>query len=115
MKLLEKFSSKKPTEQKSLADMIMNKLSSGDFEDGEELDAEKPRPQLDEKVIAAYRKIGVFMKTYRSGRLPKAFKLIPMVSNWEELLYLTNPYSWSRHATYEATKIFASNMNSKMV
>ena len=54
------------------------------------------------------------MKTYRSGKLPKAFKFIPYVANWEELLYLTNPPQWSPHATFEATKIFASNLNSKM-
>jgi len=69
---------------------------------------------LDEKVVAAYRKLGVLMKTYRSGKLPKAFKVIPMVANWEELLFLTTPEKWSRHATYEATKIFASNLNAKM-
>ena len=54
------------------------------------------------------------MKTYRSGKLPKAFKIIPMVANWEELLFLTQPHSWSPNATSEATKIFASNFNSKM-
>lgn len=69
---------------------------------------------MDPKVIATYKKLGVVMKTYRSGKLPKAFKIIPMVSNWEELLFLTQPHSWSPNATYEATKIFASNLNAKM-
>ena len=45
--------------------------------------------EMDPKVIATYKKLGVVMKTYRSGRLPKAFKVIPMVANWEELLFLT--------------------------
>lgn len=69
---------------------------------------------MDQKVIDAYRKLGVVLKTYRSGKLPKAFKIIPMVSNWEELLFLTQPHKWSRHAVYEATKLFASNLNAKM-
>jgi len=71
--------------------------------------------EMDPKVVATYKKLGVVMKTYRSGKLPKAFKVIPMVQNWEELLYLSQPSSWSPHATYEATKIFVSNLNGKMV
>lgn len=71
-------------------------------------------PELDPKVIAAYKKIAVVMKTYKSGKLPKAFKIIPAVNNWEELLLLTQPDNWSTCATYEATKIFASNLNNKM-
>lgn len=54
------------------------------------------------------------MKTYRSGKLPMAFKVIPMLQNWEEVLFMTNPSAWSPNATYEATKIFASNLNQKM-
>jgi essential nuclear protein 1 len=69
---------------------------------------------LDPKVVAAYKKLGIVLRSYRSGKLPKAFKVIPMVSNWEELLFLTTPDRWSRHAVYEATKIFASNLNAKM-
>jgi len=64
--------------------------------------------------VAAYKKLGIVLRSYRSGKLPKAFKVIPMVSNWEELLFLTTPDRWSRHAVYEATKIFASNLNAKM-
>jgi essential nuclear protein 1 len=70
---------------------------------------------MDPKIVAAYGKIAVVMKTYRSGKLPKAFKVIPMVSNWEDLLFLTKPESWSCNATFQATKIFSSNMNGKMV
>ena len=65
--------------------------------------------------MATYKKLGVVMKTYRSGKLPKAFKIIPLVANWEELLFLTSPFDWSPNATYEATRIFASNLNAKMV
>ena len=70
------------------------------------MDADKPSSErgygiedMDAKVIQTYKKVGVIMKTYRSGKLPKAFKLIPMVENWEELLFLTSPRTWSPHAT----------------
>lgn len=32
---------------------------------------------LDPKIVAAYKKVGVVMKSYKSGKLPKAFKIIP--------------------------------------
>ncbi len=89
----------------------MSKMANGDFETD---NAETKESALDEKVVDAYKKLGVVLKTYRSGKLPKAFKVIPMVNNWEELLFLTQPQKWSRHAVYEATKIFASNLNAKM-
>jgi len=96
-----------------LAEMIMNKIATGDFEDG---DTEQKGPEdLDPKVLATYKKVGIVLKTYRSGKLPKAFKYIPYTVNWEELLYITNPPHWSPHAMLEATKIFASNLNAKLV
>ena len=48
------------------------------------------------------------------GKIPKAFKIIPALSNWEEVLYLTNPDKWSPHAMFQATRLFASNLNAKM-
>lgn len=70
---------------------------------------------MDPKIVDAYKKIGIVLKNYKSGKLPRAFKVIPMVQNWEDLLFLTKPETWSPNATYEATKIFASNMNAKLV
>ena len=111
--LLMKFQNKKEDKGgKNLADLIMLKMEAGDFETGEDLNVSKSvASTLDVKVIDAYKKLGIVLKTYRSGKLPKAFKVIPMVANWEELLFLTSPHKWSRHAVYEATKVFASNLN----
>ena len=44
------------------------------------MDAQSINPNqggLDPKIIAAYNKVGVVMKSYKSGKLPKAFKIIP--------------------------------------
>lgn len=48
------------------------------------------------------------------GSLPKAFKIIPNLRNWEEVLYLTDPDMWSEHACYAATKLFVSNLNARL-
>ena len=69
---------------------------------------------LDPKLVAAYKSLGQILRTYKSGKLPKLFKVIPQTANWEEILFLTKPEQWSPASTYEATKIFCSNLNAKM-
>lgn len=94
----------------------MHKLATGDYEDGDKLDGKSNMTgsNLDPKVIQAYKKVGVVMRSFKSGKLPKAFKIIPQTANWEELMFLTNPEGWSAHSTFEATKIFSSQLNSKL-
>lgn len=55
------------------------------------------------KVVLSLLVLQVLSK-YRSGKLPKAFKIIPALSNWEQVLYLTDPDSWSAAAMYQATR-----------
>uniref|UniRef100_A0A915PMV6 Bystin n=1 Tax=Setaria digitata TaxID=48799 RepID=A0A915PMV6_9BILA len=65
-------------------------------------------------VVEMYREIGIVLSHYRSGKIPKAFKVLPKMVNWEQLLYLTNPDKWSAAAMYQATRIFASNLHARM-
>jgi len=67
----------------------MSKMAAGDFETEEDSDKSKVVSDLDEKVVEALEKLGIVLKTYRSGKLPKALKVIPLVANWEELLFPT--------------------------
>ncbi len=69
---------------------------------------------LDPKVEAVYRGVGAVLARYTTGRLPKAFKVIPNLRNWEEILYLTDPERWSPHAVFQATRLFVSNLNARM-
>lgn len=43
--------------------------------------------QLDERVVNMYRSIGQILTKYRSGKLPKAFKIIPSLRNWEQVKF----------------------------
>lgn len=45
--------------------------------------------------------------------MPQAFKHIPSMQFWEEVLYLTEPEKWSPSAMFQATRIFASNLGVK--
>lgn len=46
--------------------------------------------------------------------MPKAFKVLPRLQRWEEVLLLTEPQSWSKQAMFGATKIFCSSLSSPM-
>lgn len=65
-------------------------------------------------MVEVYRSVGKILQRYTTGKVPKAFKIIPNLSNWEDVLYLTAPEQWSPHAVYQATRLFASNLNHKM-
>lgn len=61
-----------------------------------------------------YEGVRDVLRKYRSGKLPKAFKIIPSLRNWEQILYITDPSSWSAAAMYQGTRIFTSNLKEKM-
>jgi len=69
---------------------------------------------LDPQVCELYRGVAKVMARYRSGMLPKAFKIIPTLSNWEQILHLTAPDNWTAASMYEACKLFASNLRDDM-
>jgi essential nuclear protein 1 len=107
-----------------LADLITAKLEAHEnrvqFKDEPN---EPRRPPLPPKVIEVYKKlsplmlilttrVGILLSRYKSGKLPKAFKIIPSTYNWEAILQLTSPENWTPHATYEATRLFVSNLDS---
>lgn len=70
---------------------------------------------LDPKVVEVYEKVGLILSRYKSGQIPKAFKVIPTLKNWEDILALTVPEKWTANAMLEATKIFTSNLPPKVV
>jgi len=115
------------TKSRNLADIIMAKIeekeamahrraisTSYNSNNNDDQDEGNTVMQLPPKVIQVYTDIGKLLTHYTSGKLPKAFKVLPSLHNWEEVLYLTNPQTWTPQAMYAATRIFASNLNPKM-
>jgi len=112
---LNAFMSKEPMARRTLGDIIMEKMKEKKIEvDSQFSTAEPEKPPLDEKVVNCFKTVGRILCKYRSGKLPKAFKVIPALSNWEEILYLTDPDNWTAAAMYQATRLFASNLNAKL-
>lgn len=100
----------------TLADVILEKIrqkEQQDRMDGAPLE-ERLASTFDPKIAEVYRGVGALLSRYSSGKIPKAFKILPSLNNWEELLFLTNPQGWSPHAMMQATKIFSSSLNSRM-
>ncbi|KAL9437913.1 hypothetical protein AB3S75_023726 [Citrus x aurantiifolia] len=110
-RLLEAFLSKDAGPQVTLADLIIKKIKENDanIASGET----RPLPKLDESFINLYKGVGEFLSKYTAGKMPKAFKHIPSTQMWEQVLYLTEPEKWTPNAMFQATRIFASNLNAK--
>ncbi|KFO36154.1 Bystin [Fukomys damarensis] len=113
---IEMFMNKNPPARRTLADIIMEKLTEKQTEVETVMSEVSgfPVPQLDPRVLEVYRGVREVLSKYRSGKLPKAFKIIPALSNWEQILYVTEPESWTAAAMYQATRIFASNLKERM-
>ncbi|KAK4342176.1 hypothetical protein RND71_037992 [Anisodus tanguticus] len=94
--ILESFLSAHDRPERTLADIIVEKMK-----------------EKDAKVSSGFILVGKHLSKYTSGKMPKAFKHIPSLQYWEDVLYLTEPEKWSPNAMYQATRIFASNLGVK--
>ncbi|KAJ3777462.1 Bystin-domain-containing protein [Lentinula raphanica] len=117
METLDKLLPHNSGERRTLADIIFAKLDGNNTQNTAVIqkvqqDRQKPDPALglDPKVVEAYTKLGIFLQKYKSGPLPKAFKIIPTLPAWARILALTEPENWSPHACRAATRIFISTM-----
>ncbi|CAG8667210.1 15048_t:CDS:2 [Acaulospora morrowiae] len=111
--ILDKFLPSAPKARRTLADIIMEKIESQDANKLISKEENLRSPTVNPKVVEVYSKVGTLLSRYKSGKLPKAFKIIPSLPNWEEILYITRPENWTPHATFQATRIFVSNLKSK--
>ncbi|KAG2525783.1 hypothetical protein JM16_004228 [Phytophthora kernoviae] len=105
-------------ERRNLADIIMDKIFEKEARERGDMDDDSQAPmqhsKFDPKIVEVYTGVGKILQRYTSGKLPKAFKIVPSLSYWEDILWLTNPEKWSPHAMRAATRLFASNLNPKM-
>ena len=109
---MERFMNTDHAPRQTLADVIQDKIREKQTEVSAHMTDATAPPQMDEKVTSLFKSVAKILAKYRSGKLPKAFKVIPSLSNWEEVLYLTEPENWSAAAMFQATRIFCSNLNS---
>ncbi|OLY84392.1 Bystin [Smittium mucronatum] len=122
--IFEKLMPSAPQKRQNLADIISAKINefnkaqapkneSGNLQSTSGNQMEKMKSQINPKVVQVYTQVGEILSRYKSGPVPKAFKIIPSITNWEQVLYITAPENWTPHAIFQATKIFISNMKPK--
>ncbi|XP_065073521.1 bystin [Ochlerotatus camptorhynchus] len=113
---LNMFQNKDGVKTRTLAEMIMDKITEKQteiqtqFSDTGSLKME----EVDPRVREMYEGVRDVLKRYRSGRFPKAFKIVPKLRNWEQILYITEPHNWSAAAMFQATRIFSSGLTQYM-
>ena len=91
--------SNKSQTRRTIADIIMEKLAEKKTEiqtqmSDDSRNVSNTNPEMDERVVRMYTQIREVLQKYRSGKLPKAFKILPSLSNWEHILYITEPDNW---------------------
>ena len=64
---------------------------------------------INQKIVDAYKLVGEVLRTYTSGKLPKAFNILSSTEDWEDLINITEPYNWTPQAMYEAVIQFSSS------
>ncbi|KAH7248861.1 Bystin-domain-containing protein [Fusarium redolens] len=100
-------------ESVNLADLILEKIAAHEAAQ-ERRENNLGPPDEDEyelppKVIEVYTKVGQILSRYKSGPLPKPFKILPTIPHWEDIIAVTEPDKWSTNACYQATRIFVSS------
>ena len=102
--------------KRNLADIIREKINEKRTEiDTQYTDAgSMAAKEFDPETIEMYEGVGKVLASYRSGKVPKAFKVIPQFRHWEDLIMLTKPDQWSAAAMFRATKIFVANLKESM-
>jgi essential nuclear protein 1 len=97
----------------NLADLILEKIAAHEAaQERRENNLGPPdedQYELPPKVIEVYTKVGQILSRYKSGPLPKPFKILPTIPHWEDILAVTEPEKWSTNACYQATRIFVSS------
>ncbi|MDP2436652.1 MAG: bystin family protein [archaeon] len=118
---LSMWMSREPPNRRTLHEVVMErlkKLESKELEHGVEAAprelVDKLKRRLDPAALKVYSDVGRLLQSYTAGRVPVAFKMLPRMDDWEELLWLTSPGRWSAAAMYYATRIFASNLNARL-
>ncbi|KAI1961550.1 snoRNA-binding rRNA-processing protein [Ophidiomyces ophidiicola] len=100
-------------ESTNLADLILQKIAAFEAKEAGQpqiLGGGLPEDavQIPAKAVEVYEKVGILLSRYKSGPLPKPFKILPTLPHWDALLDITQPDKWTPNSIYAATRIFIS-------
>mmetsp|Transcript_12999 Transcript_12999/g.20848 ORF Transcript_12999/g.20848 Transcript_12999/m.20848 type:complete len:442 (+) Transcript_12999:77-1402(+) len=114
-RMLSMFMSDSKSKRRTLADIIMEKIAEHEaMIKAKGSEAVAAANQIPDKVRDVYSRVGQFLSHYTSGKVPKVFKIIPNMRNWEDVLALTSPENWTSQAMFIATRMFASSTSERV-
>ncbi|EEH39078.2 bystin [Paracoccidioides lutzii Pb01] len=98
----------------NLADMILEKIAAYEARKGDQPQIigggeMENAVELPAKAVEVYQRVGFLLSRYKSGPLPKPFKILPTLPQWQTLLEITQPENWTPNAIYAGTRIFISS------
>nr|QSE03629.1 bystin domain containing protein [Metchnikovella dogieli] len=70
--------------------------------------------EREEKIFEVYGQAGSLLSQYRSGVLPRALTILPMLSNCRALLEAMLPAQWSTAGVSAMTKLFVNSKNESL-
>lgn len=108
--ILEKIREKEAADARAAAAAAAAATAAGEVDEAAAA-AAAARREADSKIHTAYRAVGEVLAHYKSGKVPKAFKIIPSLKDWERVVLLTRPDAWSPAAVFVGTRIFVSALN----
>jgi essential nuclear protein 1 len=71
----------------------------------------KLKVYLKPKLLKILERTSLFLKVYRSGKMPKIIKVLPSFKNFEEIMWLTRPDIWSDQAILSITRSFLPKLD----
>lgn len=71
----------------------------------------KLKVYLKPKLLKILERTSLFLKVYRSGKMPKLIKILPSFKNFEEIMWLTRPDIWSDQAIFSITRSFLPKLD----
>lgn len=99
----------------NLTELILQRIAEKEALDAARSSGQQPAfipppdaVEIPAKVAETFSRVGQLLSRYKSGPLPKPFKVLPTLPQWPDLLAMTRPDQWTPHAVYRATKIFIS-------
>nr|UXY87148.1 bystin-like protein [Cryptomonas sp.] len=67
------------------------------------------------KIYKILERTGILLKVYKSGKIPKILKIIPLFKNFEDIIWFTRPDRWTFQALFVVSKVFSRNLNNSQL
>jgi essential nuclear protein 1 len=98
-----------PEEEKKIQQFMFGNIGDLLVSNFKQVEPKHEIKGVSQKVSKAYKKLGTLLTDYSGGSLPKAFTIVPKLTNWQDILAIMNPSKWSNATFVAAVRIFSNS------